>query len=485
MSKKERLSYPKMAVFGLQHMFAMFGATILVPLLSGLSVQVTLVGVGVGTLIFHFFAKGRVPAFLGSSFAFLVGIRLITDPTAGIFPAVQTQYRLIDEYGQYILNAAGNFVYGVQVQGAMHGLDIGSLVHPNAFRDATLAYATGGILVSGFMYLVFALIVKLVGVKKFMKFVPPIVTAPTVILIGIMLAPHAINQSAENIILAVATLAFILIASSWGKGMIKIIPILLGIGGAYILALILNTAGLTNANGSAIIDFSAALSRVGGDGGISGSIVGLPPFMAPRFNLVAILIMIPFALATIAEHIGDMVALSSITGEDFVEDPGLARTLMGDGVASMFSGAVGGPASTTYGENVGVVALTRIFNPRVVQIAAVFATALAFSPIIAAVIYSIPNAIIGGASFMLYGMIAAVGIRNLVESRIDMARTKNLTVVAVMLVTGLGLRFGSPITFTIGSTSVPIDRLGIAIAVVLGVLLNVILPDKDPGEAIK
>ncbi|MCL2287271.1 MAG: uracil-xanthine permease [Firmicutes bacterium] len=472
MTKKQRISYPKMAVFGLQHMFAMFGATILVPLLSGLSVQVTLVGVGVGTLIFHFFAKGRVPAFLGSSFAFLVGIRLITDPTAGIFPAV--------------VEMVGDTRY-VRIQEAMHGMSAGSLVSPTVFRDATLAYATGGILVSGLMYLIFALVVKLVGVKKFMKFVPPIVTAPTVILIGIMLAPHAINQSGENILLAVATLAFILIASSWGKGMIKIIPILLGIAGAYVLALILNAAGMTNANGSAIIDFSAALTRVSGGGaeGIVNNLVGLPPFMLPRFNLVAILIMIPFALATIAEHIGDMVALSSITGEDFVEDPGLSRTLIGDGVASCFSGFIGGPASTTYGENVGVVALTRIFNPRVVQIAAIFATLLAFSPIIAAVIYSIPNAIIGGASFMLYGMIAAVGIRNLVESRIDMARTKNLTVVAVMLVTGLGLRFGNPITFTIGSTNVPVDRLGIAIAVVLGVLLNVILPDKEPGEAIK
>jgi uracil permease len=469
MSKKERISYPKMAVFGLQHMFAMFGATILVPLLSGLSVQVTLVGVGVGTLIFHFFAKGRVPAFLGSSFAFLVGIRLITDPTAGIFPVVME-----DGY--------------VRIQQAMNGFAVGELITATAFRDATLAYATGGILVSGLLYLVFAGIVKLVGVKKFMKFVPPIVTAPTVILIGIMLAPHAINQSAENILLAAATLAFIIIASSWGKGMIKIIPILLGIAGAYVLALLLhNFTGMTNANGSEIINFSAALSRVsGGEAeGILSNLVGLPPFMLPRFNIVAIMIMVPFALATIAEHIGDMVALSSITGEDFVEDPGLSRTLVGDGVASCFSGLIGGPASTTYGENVGVVALTRIFNPRVVQIAAIFATLLAFSPIIAAVIYSIPNAIIGGASFMLYGMIAGVGIRNLVENRIDMSKTKNLTVVAVMLVTGLGLRFGSPITFTIGTTSVPIDRLGIAIAVVLGVILNIVLPDKEPGEAIK
>jgi len=459
MSKK--LSYPKMALFGLQHMFAMFGATILVPLLSGLSVQVTLVGAGIGTLIFHFFAKGKVPAFLGSSFAFLVGIRLITDPTAGIFSAVVQED-------------------GILLQGALNGFMAGDLLTATQFRDATLAYATGGILVSGLVYLIFAGIIKLVGVKRFMTVVPPIVTAPTVILIGIMLAPFAISQSAENMILAIATLAFVIIASSWGKGMLKIIPILIGIGGAYLLAVIMhNFTGLTNADGSEIINFAYAQERVG------TGIVGLPPFMLPRFNVVAILIMIPFALATIAEHIGDMVALGSITGEDFVEEPGLSRTLMGDGVASCFSGLIGAPASTTYGENVGVVALTRIFNPRVVQIGAIFAVVLAFSPIFAAVIYSIPNAIIGGASFMLYGMIAAVGVRNLVEAKVDMARTKNLTVIAVMLVTGLGLRFGPAITFTIGSTNVPVDRLGVAIAVVLGVILNVILPDKAPAEAVK
>jgi len=322
--------------------------------------------------------------------------------------------------------------------------------------------------------LLFAGLVKLVGVKKFMKYVPPIVTAPTVILIGIMLAPHAITQSSENLLLAVITLAIIIIAVSWGKGMIKIVPILLGIGGAYIIALLLHQfTNMTNTDGSAIIDFAVASERV----------VGLPPFMMPRFNIVAILIMIPFALATIAEHIGDMVALSSITGEDFIEEPGLARTLIGDGVASCFSGFIGGPASTTYGENVGVVALTGIKNARVVQLAAIFATVLAFSPMFAAVIYSIPNAIIGGASFMLYGMIAAVGVRNLVDSRVDMSKSKNLTVVAIMLVTGLGLRFGPRIELPLGSISVPIDRLGIAIAVILGVLLNVLLPDEKPTPA--
>ena len=429
--RHEKLSIPKLIILGLQHMFAMFGATILVPLLSGLSVQVTLVGVGVGTLIFHLFAKGRVPAFLGSSFAFLVGIRLITDPADGLF--------------------AGSGMAEIE----------------------KLAYATGGILVSGLLYIAFAALIRIVGIKTFMKFVPITVTAPTVILIGIMLAPFAITQSSENMLLAVFTLGLVIIASSWGKGMIKIIPILIGISGAYILAVVLHNIGVVNPNGSAIIDFAAAGQRVG------SSLVGLPPFMLPRFNLVAILIMLPFALATIAEHIGDMVALSNITGEDFVGDPGLSRTLMGDGVASIFSGFIGGAASTTYGENVGVVALTRVFNPRVVQVGAIFATVLAFSPLFAAIIYSIPGAIIGGASFMLYGMIAAVGVRNLVDNKVDLSKTKNLTIIAVMLVTGLGLRFGPAITFAIGETNVPIDRLGIAIAVVLGVVLNIVLPDEN------
>jgi len=432
MSKpQEKMSVVRTGILGLQHMFAMFGATILVPLLSGLSVQVTLIGVGVGTLIFHFFAKGRVPAFLGSSFAFLVGIRLITDDVGGLF--------------------------------AGQGLEL----------QTKLAYATGGILVSGLVYVLFAGIIKVVGVKKFMKFVPITVTAPTVILIGIMLAPFAISQASSNMLLAVLTLGIIIVCASWGKGMIRIIPILLGIGIAYIVAVIMHSAGATNPDGSAIIYFAGEMS----------GIVGIPPFMLPRFNALAIVVMIPFALATIAEHIGDMVALGSITGENFVEDPGLSRTLLGDGVASMFSGFIGGPASTTYGENVGVVALTRVFNPRVVALAAIYAAVLGFSPLFASVIYSVPDAIIGGASFMLYGMIAAVGVRNLVEAKVDMSQTKNLTVVAIMLVTGLGLRFGPAITFTLGETQVPIDRLGIAIAVILGVILNAILPNEDKAKA--
>lgn len=426
--KKQVLSTGKTLLLGLQHLFAMFGATILVPLLSGLSVQVTLIGVGFGTLIFHFLTKGRVPAFLGSSFAFLVGIQLITDAERGLFA----------------------------------GTDMA--------HAEKLAYATGAIMVSGLLYIVFAVLIHFIGVKKFMEFVPPVVTAPAVILIGIMLAPFAISQSANNLLLAGLTLGIVIVASSWGKGLVRIMPILLGIAGAYILALIFHFVGMTNPDGTAIIDFSMATQA---------NWVGLPPFMLPKFDLVAILIMVPFALATIAEHVGDMVALGTITGEDFVEDPGLTKTLLGDGIASIFSGFIGGPASTTYGENVGVVALTKVFSPRVVQVAAVYAVLLGFSPVIAAMVYSVPVAIIGGASFMLYGMIAAVGIRNLVETQVNVGKTKNLIIIAIMLVTGLGLRFGPAITFEIGAVELPIDRLGIAIAVILGVVLNIVLPDND------
>ena len=425
---KNKLGFARMSFLGLQHMFAMFGATVLVPLLSGLSVQVTLVSVGIGTLIFHFFAKGKVPVFLGSSFAFLVGINIITDPNNGPF--------------------------------AGEGLS----------TSEKLSYATGGILVAGIVYIILALIVRIVGVKTFMKFLPPVVTAPAVILIGIMLAPFAISQSSDNLLLASITLGIIIIASSWGKGMAKVTSILIGISVAYFVAFILHSFGIVNPNGTPILDFTLAYQA---------NIIGLPDFMLPRFNIVAILIMIPFAIATIAEHVGDMVALSTITGEDFIEKPGLSRTLIGDGLATVFSGIIGGPATTTYGENVGVVAITRVFNPRVVQIAAIYATVLGFSPLFGAVIRSIPTAIIGGASFMLYGMIAAVGIRNLVESRIDIGKTKNLTIIAVMLVMGLGLRFGPEITFMIGTTEVPIDRIGIAIAVIVGVLLHIILPEKE------
>ncbi|MCL1899683.1 MAG: uracil-xanthine permease [Promicromonosporaceae bacterium] len=418
-------------LMGLQHLFAMFGATILVPRLTGLSVQVTLIAVGAGTLLFHFISGPRKapPVFLGSSFAFMVGIRLITD------------------------------------------VDYGPFAGQGLTESELLSYATGGIMVAGGLYLVLALVVKLVGVRRFMRALPTVVTAPTVILIGIMLAPFAIDQSSGNLLLAVITIALIVGFSIWGRGMARITSILLGIVGAYLLAMLFHFAfGWTNADGSAILDFA----RTG------TAVFGAPEFLWPSFHLVPILIMAPFALATIAEHIGDMVILTRLSGRNYIEDPGLVRTLCGDGIATIVGGGVGGPATTTYSENVGVVSLTKIFDPRVVQLAAIYAIVLGFSPLFASVIYSIPDSIIGGASFILYGMIAAVGIRNLVDDQIDLADMKNCIIVSVMLVVGLGLRFGEAITISIGGTDLPIDRLGVAIAVILGILLNWILPSRKP-----
>ena len=423
---KSNLSPPKIAILGMQHLFAMFGATVLVPLITGLDVRITLLAMGIGTLIFHAFAKGKVPVMLGSSFAFMVGIQAITDPYLGLF--------------------AGT------------GMS----------QTEKLSYATGAILVAGFMYLVFAAIVKIAGPEKFMKFLPAVVTGPTVVLIGLILAPFAINQSRNNLLLAGITLLLVVVASIWGKGFARIVPILIGLVGAYLIALILHFIGFTNPDGSAILNFS----------GLAGaSIVGLPPFMLPRFHIVAILIMLPFSFATIAEHVADMVILSGVAKQDFTKEPGLARTLIGDGLATVFAGFIGGPSSTTYSENVGLVTMTEEPDPRPLRIGAIYAIALAFIPIAGVIVNTVPAAIIGGASFMLYGMIAAVGMK--IMSQVDLNIRKNLIIVSLMLVTGLGLRFAQPIMLSIGDANIPIDRLGIALAVVIGVILNIIIPNEE------
>jgi len=423
---KSNLSNGKIAVLGLQHMFAMFGATVLVPLITGLDVRITLLAMGVGTLIFHAFARGKVPVMLGSSFAFMVGIQAITDPVLGLF--------------------AGT----------------------GMTQTEKLSYATGAIMVAGFMYLVFAAIVKQVGPEKFMKFLPAVVTGPTVVLIGLILAPFAINQSRNNLMLAGITLALVVIASIWGKGFAKIVPILIGLAGAYLVALTMHTMGMTNPDGSAILNFP---------GLAEASIVGLPPFMLPRFNIIAILIMLPFSFATIAEHVADMVILSGVAKQDFTKDPGMAWTLTGDGLATIFAGFIGGPSSTTYSENVGLVAMTGEPDPRPLRVGAMYAIALAFIPVAGIIVRSVPAAIIGGASFMLYGMIAAVGMK--IMNQVDLNQRKNLIIVSLMLVTGLGLRFASPIMLSIGDANIPIDRLGVALAVVIGVVLNAVLPDVE------
>ena len=423
------LGKPKMALLGLQHMFAMFGATILVPILvngyfngEGLSVQVTLLFAGIGTLLFHLCSKFKVPAFLGSSFAFLGGFATVANLNTGKFEGMS--------YGE------------------------------------KLPYACGGIVVAGLLYLVLALVIKLVGVKKVMHFLPPVVTGPIIICIGLSLAPSAVSNASANWFLAFVALAVVIAFNIWGKGMFRIIPILMGVVISYAVALILQFAGFTNADGSAIINFAPIASA---------SWVGLPPFVIAKFDITAILVMAPIAIATMMEHVGDISAISATTDRNFIEDPGLHRTLLGDGLATALAGMFGGPANTTYGENTGVLELSKVYDPKVVRIAAVYAIVISFIPKIADVIGTMPTAIIGGISFVLYGMISAIGVRNVVENKVDFTKSRNLIVAAVILVSGLG--FSDGITFTIAGTSITLTSL--AIAALLGIVLNAILPGND------
>ncbi len=431
-----KLGVPKMLLLGLQHMFAMFGATILVPILvnsyfvdacgeqltKGLTVSVTLFCAGFGTLFFHVCAKMKVPAFLGSSFAFLGGFSTVANLKSGIF----------------------------ETMGA----------------DEKAAYACGGIVIAGLLYLVLALIIRLVGVKRVMRYLPPVVTGPVIICIGLSLASSAIGNASTNWFLAFVALAVIVIFNIWGKGMFKIIPILMGVVISYAVAVIMNACGIKNPDGTAILDFSTIASA---------NIIGLPPFQLCKFDLTAVLVMAPIAIATMMEHIGDMSAISATVGENYLADPGLHRTLMGDGLATALAGVIGGPANTTYGENTGVLELSRVHDPRVIRLAAVFAIVISFIPKVSAVISTMPSSIIGGVSFMLYGMISAIGVRNVVENKVDLTKSRNLIIVGVIFVCGLG--FGNGLTFHVAGTSITLTAL--AIAAIAGILLNIILPGND------
>ena len=411
-----QLGTPRMLILGLQHMFAMFGATVLVPILVQgyglpLSIQTTLLFAGLGTLLFHVCTKFKVPAFLGSSFAYLGGFS-----TVATMPAYE-------------------------------GLD----------PETKLAYALGGIVIAGLLYLVLALLFKVLGAKKVMRYFPPIVTGPMIIMIGLNLSGSAINNASTCWWLALVAMAIIVVANIWGKGMVKIIPILLGVVGSYIVAVI---AGQ--------VDFS----------GVSeASFLGFQQFVIAKFDVSAILVMAPIAIAAMMEHIGDISAISSTTGKNFIEDPGLHRTLVGDGLATAFAGFFGGPANTTYGENTGVLALSKVYDPRVVRLAAIYAIILSFSPKFDALVNSIPAAIVGGVSFILYGMISAVGVRNIVENQVDLTKSRNLIIAAVMFVSGLGFSSVGGITFAVGGAAVTLS--GLAIAALCGVILNAILPGND------
>ena len=431
-----QLGVPKMLILGLQHMFAMFGATILVPILvnsyfvdacgegptRGLTVAVTLFCAGFGTLLFHVCAKFKVPAFLGSSFAFLSGFSTVAHLDTGMYAGMSANDKA--------------------------------------------AYACGGVVVAGLLYLVLSLIIRMVGVKRVMRYLPPVVTGPVIICIGLSLASSAINNASTNWFLAFVALAVIIVFNIWGKGMFKIIPILMGVVISYAVALFMNMIGITNPDGSAILDFSAIASA---------GIVGIPPIQICKFDVTAILVMAPIAIATMMEHVGDMSAISATVGENYLADPGLHRTLLGDGLATFFAGFLGGPANTTYGENTGVLELSRVHDPRVIRIAAVFAIIISFIPKVSAIISTMPASIIGGVSFMLYGMISAIGVRNVVENKVDLTKSRNLIIAGVIFVCGLG--FSSGLTFTIGGTSITLTAL--AIAAIAGIVLNIILPGND------
>ena len=415
------LGKPKMLVLGLQHMFAMFGATVLVPAITGLPVSTTLLFAGLGTLLFHLLTKMKVPAFLGSSFAFIGG------------------YLSIVEMGKsYDLTAS-----------------------------QSLPYACIGVACAGFLYFILAGLFKAFGAKKVMKFFPPVVTGPIIICIGLILSGSAIGNCQSNWWIALAAIVSIIICNIWGRGMIKIVPILIGVLVSYVLAACFG-----------LVDFSAVKDAAW---------IGLPIYkdstaiaIADTRNwemlTTAIITIMPIALATMIEHIGDMCAISSTTGKNYLQDPGLHRTLMGDGLATAIASLFGAPANTTYGENTGVLNLTKVYDPRVIRIAAIFAILFSFCPKFAAIVSAMPAATIGGVSLILYGMISAVGVRNVVENNVDFSSSRNVIIAAIILVLGIGINYG----VEGGSIDLGFTKLSaLAIAALVGIILNAILPGKD------
>ncbi len=413
------LGKPRMFVLGIQHMFAMFGATILVPVLTGLSVSDTLLFAGLGTLLFHILAKGKVPAFLGSSFAFIAGYAAIA---------------------------------------------------PNGEAEL-LPYACLGVACAGLLYLVLSALFRAFGPARVMRFFPPVVTGPIVICIGLILASSAIANCSTNWIVAIIAIATIVVCNIWGRGMVKIIPILIGVVVSYAAA--------------------AAMGKVDFSGVAEAAWVGLPfswdntvfSLFGPGFDaglaITAIITIMPLAFATMIEHIGDISAISSTCERNFIANPGLHSTLLGDGLATILASLFGAPANTTYGENTGVLALTRVFDARVVRIAACCAIVLSFSPKFAAVIGAMPSCVIGGVSLVLYGMISAVGVRNLVENHVDFQKSRNVLVAAIVLVLSIGIAYSAAGAITFEVSGIAISLSGLAIGSLAGIILNAILPGKD------
>ena len=413
-----QLGVPKMLLLGLQHMFAMFGATVLVPALTGLSVSATLLFAGLGTLLFHFLVKGRVPAFLGSSFAFLAGYAAIA---------------------------------------------------PNG-EAALLPYACVGVACSALLYLVLAALVKSFGTQKVMNYFPPVVTGPIIICIGMTLANSAINNCTGNWAVALLAIITVVVFNIWGKGMLRIIPILMGVLVSYVFAALLGQVDFSGVAEAAWIGFPVKFEN---------TVFSLIGNCDVNLLITAIIAIMPIAFATMIEHIGDICAISSTVGENFIENPGLHRTLLGDGLATALASLFGAPANTTYGENTGVLALTKVYDPLVVRIAAVFAILASFCPKFSALVSAMPTGTIGGVSLILYGMISAIGVRNLVENHVDLSQSRNVIVVSLIISLALGITFSNAgaIAFNLGAITLKFS--GLAVAAIVGIVVNAILPGKD------
>ena len=419
------LGTSKTLILGLQHLFAMFGATVLVPALTGLNVSTTLLFAGLGTLLFHLITGRKVPAFLGSSFAFLGGY-------AAIAPMIDGRA-----------------------------------------NTQMLPYACFGVAVAGLVYLVLAAMFKSFGANKVMRYFPPIVTGPIIICIGLSLAGSAINNCRTNWLIAAVAILVVVACNIWGKGMVQIVPILLGVVASYVFAVIVDPAARAN-----VVNAVSEASWFGLPIVWDNTVFAIFGGSYDRGALLTSVITIaPIALAAIVEHIGDMCAISSTVGKNFVADPGLHRTLTGDGLATALAALFGAPANTTYGENTGVLALSKVYDPKVVRLAAVFAIILSFSPKFDALIVAMPAATMGGVSLVLYGMISAVGVRNVVENRVDFTKSRNVLIAAMILGLAVGVSYNGAIVFSVGA--VTISMSGLAIAALVGILMNAILPGKD------
>ncbi len=414
----KKLGTSKVLILGLQHMFAMFGATVVVPALTGLDVSTTLLFAGLGTLLFHFLAKGKVPAFLGSSFAFLAGYWAIA---------------------------------------------------PNGEADL-LPYACFGVACAGLLYLVLAAFIKAFGTSKVMRFFPPIVTGPIIIAIGLNLSQSAINNCAANWWVAVIAIVVVIVCNIWGKGMIKIVPIIMGVIVSYVIAAVTGNVDFTPVKEAQWIGFPIHFEN---------TVFSIFSDLDVSLLITSVITIMPIALATMVEHIGDISAISSTVGKNYIKDPGLHRTLVGDGLATAVASLFGAPANTTYGENTGVLSLTKVYDPLVIRIAAGFAILFAFSPKVGAVISCMPTATLGGVSLVLYGMISAVGVRNIVENKVDFSKSRNVIIAALILVLSIGINYSAAgaIAFAIGSVTISLS--GLAVGALTGIILNAVLPGKD------